>query len=381
MLKDRRMLSIFGMLATSGGLAVFFAVASGLFGSSEAALPPTQASPCQYVVQRTPTPSDPTQTPTNTPTNDQGLCPNWEDPAGDPSWGFGYNPQGTPETSYRLSNLPVWRVDVNNDGVVNSGDQAWLAQFITCGTPCKWVPAATVTPTFTSTATPTNTATPTAAAQMTFDEMIQDLTREHVSCVESAIYDFEFGPAIETFQYNESVMDAMTGWATIAWGCDVTTNANVDIEIQNFQIYGHDYDDPATWDLLDEDTVGTSSGWCQIIDAPTLGNEFIGTCDGGGDQEPDPWDMPNDLDRVLHPGTIHLTSIPAGTDCVFARYQARMSGSGDIYANAGADFWDDEDNSGAVVGRYTKLTGQWRWIAASSCLVREVYTDSPPDNS
>lgn len=111
-----------------------------------------QAAPtCTNETQRTPTPAAPTQTPTHTP-QPGALCGATSDPAGDPRFSSGYT----------LFTVPIWRADVNNDGVINSGDSGLANALSFC---CGVVPTWTVTntPTETATVTPSLTPTPTAS--------------------------------------------------------------------------------------------------------------------------------------------------------------------------------------------------------------------------
>ena len=370
--------------ATILGLILIYAVSVMAHGPvvtlTVAGEAPTATPTCTYREVRTPTPADPTQTPTPIPYADCALT---TDPAGDPGG------------AYNLANLPLWRFDVNNSGIIDNTDKALVQAFIGGGVP-TWTPTPTNTPTLTPTPTNTNTPVPTATPTpplFSTSELINDVTNtctvsgataDDGNCVgvphypvQGALCDppvnWDWGKAGKGLGKGAPQGTDVTPWWTAQWNGCGDSATDVDIVIQNFYAYGWT---GSTWITYG----GSWRQWCGIGDTSTNApysacTPAVTDCNAPSGNT---YDIPTGQ-QAIHGA--YCGQADQNVQCVVAVYQAKSTGSKDIVANAGTDHKDGGTNLyDLFISRYKLLnTSTWTQVGGTSCTAATI-TNNPPPN-
>ena len=341
---------------------------------------PTCANP-SLRNQYTPVPTSPTHT--STPTA-YATCTfvAGGDPAGDSRAVFGI-------PAYHGATVPLWRVDVNNDGNINSGDRFLVAFFEGGGVMCEYNPCQvptwtmtptptptsthTPTPTATPTSTPTNTPTPTPTSAFTVAQLLEDTTGDHdgTLCTGSpptgiSGYDWEFNGRVNN---QTTANDEFTSWGTMQWQECGQSAANTIVFLQDLRVYAlttggwHLYttqDDPFNWCWerhIDTTTDAAGHGAC-----PESGGGYL---------------MPNG--SFSQHWAESTDDVVANDLCHMVLVQMKKSGSGSVMAGTGLDWRSGTSSVGdSWFGTYRLLTTDWKWIGGTSCTSTQLASTPPP---
>ena len=260
---------------------------------------------------------------------------------------------------------PVWdpRFDVNGDGVIDMIDlQLVAAHFMVRRGDSRYVAAYDFNADgiinlkdLVLMAQHYGATAPVTTTLNTLATIVGDVTLPHQGCVKgTAGYDWQNGPVIQNAN-PPSGLTRTTDWAMLDWDCqhDIASVLNVAVAVRGFMEY-----------------VLVGSAWQQLIstiygsqiNAPNFGGAIYGDAGAG----------PNFV--VPHGEGVQFygpqTAFPSGTRCLFVTYQAKLVlanpslpdqlAQAYILANAGADWWSNSDNAGAVVGRLKLLTTNWQ---------------------
>lgn len=223
----------------------------------------------------------------------------------------------------------------------------------------------TLTPTSTTTATPSPSATSTATrtptpSSYTVADLLNDSTGLHAGDICGiGGYDWENRGVVQRQAPGSDRI--ATGWFVANWNCGSNV-AGVRYQVRNVTLYA--LTTPG-WQV-----VGSGIGWCAELNPPT--NIIYGGCDTSGD-----WAMPNS-NRSIH-GATSRVSIPSSTQCLVTTGEQRITGSGYVIGNFGADYISAGGGiGGAVVGRFRRLTNDWQFYGASSCPASAFQSNPPP---
>lgn len=209
--------------------------------------------------------------------------------------------------------------------------------------------------------------------------MISDLTAPHDGCIEgTADYDWQFHAANQGGVPNTGFTKA-TAWGVSEWDCNRGPTADVVLETRGF----------AGYVLADGRWVQVTDSieWCGVL-TPNF-SQFADNNSCGSLTGPS-WPLPTlrTVDGVLRPVSLHWASrhtvMPSGVVCAFSTYQARITGPGAaaafVLADAGLDYWNGNDTAvdPSHVGRFVRVTGDWRWVNGSSCTAAQLTANPPP---
>ena len=358
--------------ATILGLILIYAVSVMAHGPvvtlTVAGEAPTATPTCTYREVRTPTPADPTQTPTPIPYADCALT---TDPAGDPGG------------AYNLANLPLWRFDVNNSGIIDNTDKALVQAFIGVGVP-TWTPTPTNTPTFTPTPTNTNTPVPTATntpTGYTVANLLDHSSGSHDGTLCTPPANYDWGTSGRLHGAPGGSITNIKWWGTAQWtACEGQEAANTYINLQNWRAYSWD---GSVWGNGNStNSYGSSpNNWCQEIQPNTLNNAENENCDGTAAA----WLMPvDDPAKTPNDRAIHWASssqdMRDNAICHVVLYEAKKTGSGGVMVNTGLDHYVGAEgyDGDAWVGSYVALTTSYQTIGGSNCSSTILNNNSPP---
>ncbi len=157
-------------------------------------------------------------------------------------------------------------------------------------------------------------------------------------------------------------------WGTYQWRNCHQTQPNTFVEVRNLRVYARV---GSGW----QHYAGQNDpfNWCGNMEVDTFAHR--GDCQRFGNT----YQMPTGLNGqwVVHWGESDETK-KAGLVCQVAMYEARVIGNGQVMANSGLDWRQNNGSFGdSWFGSYVLLTAEWQTIGGTSCSASQLNPPPP----